>query len=98
MRLQVSEVRKKDPQSSEFIFQNAESLLDFALKRWQERWVTTDIADANVLDKFLLRPFFLLVSVDAPVSLRWKRFADRFVVTRVIGQKKLMASDAGGDS
>lgn len=49
-------------------------------KHWQQRWVTTDIADGETLDRFILRPFFLLVSVDAPVSLRWKRFSDRFVV------------------
>ncbi|KAF7517546.1 hypothetical protein PCG10_001124 [Penicillium crustosum] len=78
LRLQASEIRKKeDPKSPELTFQDPDSLLDFATKRWQERWVTTDIADATTLDRFLLRPFFLLVSVDAPVSLRWKRFADR---------------------
>lgn len=84
LRLQASEIKKKDdPKSLEFTFQDPDSLLDFATKRWQERWVTTDIADANTLDRFLLRPFFLLVSVDAPVSLRWKRFADRFVIYAV---------------
>ncbi|KAJ5121196.1 Cytidine deaminase [Penicillium bovifimosum] len=75
LRLQISE--KEGPKSPEFTFQDADSLLDFATKRWQERWVTTDIADASTLDRFLLRPFFLLVGIDAPVSLRWKRFADR---------------------
>ncbi|KAL2844301.1 cytidine deaminase-like protein [Aspergillus pseudoustus] len=58
-------------------FETAESLLDFATKRWQEHWVTTHIWDVTTLDRFLQRPFFLLVSVDAPVSLRWKRFAER---------------------
>ncbi|KAJ5199606.1 hypothetical protein N7472_004810 [Penicillium cf. griseofulvum] len=78
LRLQASEIIKKEnPKSPDLTFQDADSLLDFATKRWQERWVTTDIADATTLDRFLLRPFFLLVSVDAPVSLRWKRFADR---------------------
>ncbi|EPS31272.1 Deoxycytidylate deaminase [Penicillium oxalicum] len=62
---------------SEFIFETAEALLNFVTKRWQEKWVTTDIADGRTLDRFLLRPFFLLVSVDAPVSLRWKRFSER---------------------
>ncbi|KAJ5101472.1 hypothetical protein NUU61_003694 [Penicillium alfredii] len=78
LRLQASDIRKKgDAQVSELVFENADSLLDFATKRWQDRWVTTDIADGLTLDRFLLRPFFLLVSVDAPVSLRWKRFTDR---------------------
>jgi dCMP deaminase len=79
LRLQASEIRKKGDAQPKHMFENADILLDFATKRWQERWITTDIADANTLDRFLLRPFFLLVSVDAPVSLRWKRFADRFV-------------------
>ncbi|OJJ57806.1 hypothetical protein ASPSYDRAFT_153736 [Aspergillus sydowii CBS 593.65] len=58
-------------------FETTGLLLEFATKRWQERWVTTHIWDASTLDSFIQRPFFLLVSVDAPVSLRWKRFADR---------------------
>lgn len=82
LRLQASEIRKKGDTQPRHTFENADVLLDFATKRWQERWITTDIADASTLDRFLLRPFFLLVSVDAPVSLRWKRFADRFVVTQ----------------
>ncbi|KAJ5102862.1 histidine biosynthesis bifunctional protein hisB [Penicillium argentinense] len=77
LRLQASQIGKKGNTPSEFVFETAESLLDFVTKRWQERWVTTDIADGATLDRFILRPFFLLVSVDAPVSLRWKRFSDR---------------------
>ncbi|KKK20940.1 hypothetical protein P175DRAFT_0481195 [Aspergillus ochraceoroseus IBT 24754] len=64
-------------QASRLVFESAESLLDFATKRWQENWVTTDIWDISTLDRFLQRPFFLLVNIDAPVSLRWKRFAER---------------------
>ncbi|KAL4746773.1 hypothetical protein BDW72DRAFT_184169 [Aspergillus terricola var. indicus] len=62
---------------SSLVFETFGSLIDFATKRWQERWVTTSIGDASTVDRFLQRPFFLLVSVDAPVSLRWERFADR---------------------
>ncbi|KAI9808734.1 MAG: hypothetical protein M1825_003886 [Sarcosagium campestre] len=58
-------------------FPNVESLLDFVTKKWQERWLTTDIWDETVLDSLQRRPFFLLVSVDAPVSLRWRRFTER---------------------
>jgi dCMP deaminase len=52
-------------------------LIEFVTKRWEERWIITNIWDHLTLEQFLLRPFFLLVSVDAPVSLRWKRFSDR---------------------
>lgn len=39
--------------------------------------MTTDIWDDKVVDALLRRPFFLLVSVDAPVSVRWQRFRGR---------------------
>ncbi|XHG06383.1 hypothetical protein AWENTII_009581 [Aspergillus wentii] len=78
LRLQASEIRKRGiAHSPEFVFENVELLVDFVTKRWQECWVTTDIWDGATLDRLLQRPFFLLVSVDAPVSLRWKRFTDR---------------------
>ena len=77
LRLQASEIKQTGETPAEFVFGNADLLLDFVTKRWQERWVTTDISDGTTLDRFLLRPFFLLVSVDAPMSLRWKRFSDR---------------------
>ncbi|PGH13793.1 hypothetical protein AJ80_06181 [Polytolypa hystricis UAMH7299] len=57
-------------------FQTVDELLTFVTKRWQERWITTDISDVSTLEKLLIRPFFLLVSVDAPVSLRWRRFTE----------------------
>lgn len=58
-------------------FTSTEDLLDFVTKRWRERWVTTDVHTESILDKLLRRPFFILVSVDAPVSVRWKRFQAR---------------------
>ena len=60
-------------------FRTAELLLDFVTAHWRERWVITDIWDENVLDVLTRRPFFLLVSVDAPVSVRWERFKARYV-------------------
>jgi dCMP deaminase len=58
-------------------------LLDFVTLRWRERWVTTDIWDDRVVDALLRRPFFLLISVDAPVSVRWQRFKDRCAVNEL---------------
>ncbi|KAI9875716.1 MAG: Deoxycytidine monophosphate (dCMP) deaminase [Pleopsidium flavum] len=59
------------------IFSTVDSLVDFVTTRWSERWVTTDIWDECVLETLQRRPFFILVSVDAPVSIRWKRFTER---------------------
>ena len=59
------------------VFENALSLLEHVTKQWQQRWVTTNVWNESVLDVFLRRPSFLLVSVDAPVSLRWIRLKER---------------------
>ncbi|OXV05127.1 hypothetical protein Egran_07105 [Elaphomyces granulatus] len=77
LSLQHSEEKRKVTTQSVFVFKTTETLLTFVTKRWRERWVTTDIWDITTLDLLLQRPFFLLVSVDAPVSLRWQRFRDR---------------------
>jgi len=66
-----------DLEAEDSTFVNIQSLIDFVTRRWQERWVTTDIEDEVSLDSLLRRPFFILVGVDAPVSVRWRRFEAR---------------------
>jgi dCMP deaminase len=56
------------------IFTTPDELLEYVTKRWQDRFVTTDISSEAVLDVFVRRPFFMLVSVDAPLTVRWNRF------------------------
>lgn len=46
-------------------------------KRWREKWIIRNIADESTLESLLRRPFFILVSVDAPVSMRWRRHKAR---------------------
>ena len=58
-------------------FPDVDNLLDFVTKRWREHWVLTDIDDEDTLELLLRRPFFLLLNVDAPVTLRFKRFNAR---------------------
>lgn len=72
-----------NPLTDEHTFKTVFDLVDFVTKRWRERWVTTDIYSESILDILVRRPFFILISVDAPVSVRWKRF-----------QKRLSASSA----
>lgn len=61
----------------ETTFSDIESLLKFITKQWKQLWVTTDIWNEGILESLLRRPSFILVSIDAPVSLRWKRLRDR---------------------
>ncbi|KAI8633693.1 cytidine deaminase-like protein [Xylariaceae sp. FL1651] len=58
-------------------FASAGALLDFVTKHWRSRWVTTDVHSEAVLDALSRRPFFILVSVDAPVTVRWRRYQAR---------------------
>lgn len=63
-----------NPSGSGICFETAEALLEFVTTRWQGRFVTTDIPTEAALDVLLRRPFFLLLSVDAPLTVRWRRF------------------------
>ncbi|KAI1331883.1 cytidine deaminase-like protein [Xylariaceae sp. FL0255] len=58
-------------------FQIADDLVDFVTKHWLSRWVTTDIHTESILDALSRRPFFILISVDAPLTTRWKRYCKR---------------------
>lgn len=69
------EVKQQDANAKSFAC--VTSLLDFVTKQWQQRWVTTDLWNESILENLLRRPSFILVSVDAPVSVRWKRLKDR---------------------
>jgi dCMP deaminase len=59
------------------VFANTDDLLEFVTKRWRERWVTTDVPNEATLDMYARRPFFLLIGVDAPLIVRWRRFQAR---------------------
>lgn len=59
------------------VFYAVDDFVEFVTKRWREHWVITDLSDEELLRQLLFRPFFLLVGVDAPISLRWRRFTDR---------------------
>ena len=65
----------KEPDQRSFF--DVDSLLEYVTKTWKQRWVMTDIWNEEILEHLLRRPFFILVSVDAPVSVRWKRFRER---------------------
>jgi dCMP deaminase len=70
-------------------FPDAGSLLDFVTANWRERWVTTDIWDEAVVDTLLGRPFSLLISVDAPITMRWDRFKARYESFQIGKQRRI---------
>lgn len=58
-------------------FDTVEELRDYVTRNWQTNYVTTDIFDLNALDTLSQRPFFLHIAIDAPVSLRWRRYSKK---------------------
>ncbi|GAB0135717.1 hypothetical protein EsDP_00004044 [Epichloe bromicola] len=71
-------------------FASPEALLDYVTLRWRSRFVTTDIPTEAALDVFVRRPFFLLLSIDAPLTVRWRRFQQR---ARIAGGSDVTLED-----
>ncbi|QPH05566.1 hypothetical protein C2857_003435 [Epichloe festucae Fl1] len=71
-------------------FASPEALLDYVTLRWRSRFVTTDIPTEAALDVFARRPFFLLLSIDAPLTVRWRRFQQR---ARIAGGSDVTLED-----
>ena len=67
-----------DETGENLLFGSPDALLSFVTANWRENWVTTDIWNEEIVEIFSRRPFFLLISVDAPVTVRWERFKKRY--------------------
>ena len=76
-----------------YTFRSADEILEFVTKNWQSNWVTTYLPNESVLEQFARRPFFLLVSVDAPLMLRWQRYQQK--CASVPRKATLNAADSG---
>ncbi|KAK7204622.1 deoxycytidylate deaminase [Myxozyma melibiosi] len=64
----------EDQGSSHVVFNSAEELLEYVTKRWREKFVTTNIHTLDTLETLSTRPFFLLLAVQAPVTVRYQRY------------------------
>lgn len=54
-------------------FSSHAELLDHITKNWQSDFVTVDLTSQSLLEKFSTRPFFMIISVDAPILVRYHR-------------------------
>ena len=57
-------------------FPDINSLLDHATANWRDNFVTTSIYDESIVEALSRRPFFILLHIDAPISVRWQRFRE----------------------
>ncbi|KAF8600834.1 hypothetical protein BDV93DRAFT_256045 [Ceratobasidium sp. AG-I] len=60
-------------------FNDFDSLLSYVTQNWRQDFVCTSLRTIPVLRKCAQRPFFLLVSADAPILTRWRRSIERSV-------------------
>ncbi|KIP12533.1 hypothetical protein PHLGIDRAFT_97931 [Phlebiopsis gigantea 11061_1 CR5-6] len=62
-----------DSSVDEMNFPDHAALLEYVTRNWRSDFVTVDLTDPVMLEKFSTRPFFIVVSVDAPILLRYNR-------------------------
>ncbi|KAF5368431.1 hypothetical protein D9758_002253 [Tetrapyrgos nigripes] len=55
-------------------FDSPEEVLDHVTRNWKTNFVTCDLDTKGLIEMFIKRPFFMLVSVDAPIYDRFLRF------------------------
>ncbi|KAG2155559.1 cytidine deaminase-like protein, partial [Suillus clintonianus] len=56
-------------------------LLDHVTQHWRSNFVTTDLDSDRLVNYFIRRPFFMLISVDAPTLQRYHRCHGHLSVT-----------------
>ncbi|GJE99640.1 cytidine deaminase-like protein [Phanerochaete sordida] len=61
------------PAEGALAFTSHTELLDYVTKNWRADFVTSDLTSQHLLEKFATRPFFMVVSVDAPILVRYNR-------------------------
>jgi len=54
-------------------FSSPEEVLDHITRHWRANFVTCDLHTKDQVEMFIKRPFFLLISVDAPLYDRFQR-------------------------
>jgi dCMP deaminase len=62
----------------EIKFDNLQELIDYVTKNWRSDFVLTDINSLEELDPLSKRPFFLHLSIDAPLKQRWERYKKHY--------------------
>ncbi|GES77097.1 deoxycytidylate deaminase [Rhizophagus clarus] len=54
-------------------FSTPKDLLFYVTKNWIDNFVTCDIDNHKILELYRKRPFFLLLAVDSPITMRYQR-------------------------
>lgn len=76
-----------------FYYSTFDGLLDDVTASWSANYVLLHIDDMDMLQKLQKRPFFLHVSIDAPVNLRYQRHCIKRVGQEVTFESFIDQSD-----
>ncbi|KAI5450604.1 Deoxycytidine monophosphate (dCMP) deaminase [Naganishia albida] len=72
-KLQIDQTTTPPDSAEPLSFSSVDSLLNSVTKTWRTHYVTTDLQRAEDIQRFVKRPFFLLVAVDGPMMTRFER-------------------------
>ncbi|ELU39430.1 dCMP deaminase [Rhizoctonia solani AG-1 IA] len=74
----------------EYEYNDFSKLLSHVTQNWLKDFVCTSLNDLGMLRACAQRPFFVLLSVDAPVITRWKRFEQKQVLDNIPGLEQFI--------
>ncbi|KAH3681165.1 hypothetical protein WICPIJ_007860 [Wickerhamomyces pijperi] len=60
----------------DIVFESIQPLIDYVTINWRENFVLTDIDSLSDLADLEKRPFFLHISIDAPLKIRYERYKE----------------------
>lgn len=72
--LQIKESALEHELQPALTFDSLQDLITHATNNWMDHFVLTDVTSVDELAQLSKRPFFLHISVDAPLKLRWERY------------------------
>jgi len=73
----ISHVQGTENHVESQIFHSPIAMLDYVTLNWKDNFVTTDLCTRALVEIFIKRPFFMLISVDAPLLVRYSRLQKR---------------------
>ncbi|GJJ77442.1 dCMP deaminase [Entomortierella parvispora] len=74
------------PNRPRLVFRTIEAMLDHVTLNWMEHFATCDVNTVQGIATFRKRPFFLLLSVESPMMVRYRRCVAR---RRAFGEPEL---------
>ncbi|OCH94750.1 hypothetical protein OBBRIDRAFT_810330 [Obba rivulosa] len=66
------------------VFSSTTQLLQHVTQNWRSNFVTVDLRTRQALETFMIRPFFVVISVDAPIMTRYHRSLADLISLRVV--------------